>query len=410
MLSSLTSRELFLCARGARPGANISYMVGNTTQNLHNVSLEQTAVPAPVEWAPGGPVRLVDQTLLPRQLTYIECRSIDALAEAILTLRVRGAPAIGIAAAYGLCLAADLSTATGTPDFVLDLEEAAVVLRSTRPTAVNLAWALDRVLDAARLASASGVDEAREAVYTAARAIDADNSEANVRMGEYGAALLRDGMNVLTHCNAGPLAAGGIGSALGIIYTTRAQGKSVHVWVDETRPLLQGARLTAWELTRWGVPCTLIADNMAASLMADGRVDAVITGADRIAANGDAANKIGTYGLAVLARAHSVPFYMVAPVSTLDLSLPDGRAITIEERKATEITHHGGVLLAPEGVAVYNPAFDVTPSGLISAIITESGVARPPYTESLLRAHQAAYARSEAARTESQSIEGSAAL
>jgi methylthioribose-1-phosphate isomerase len=229
-------------------------------------------------------------------------------------------------------------------------------------------------------------------------------------MGEHGAALLRDGMNVLTHCNAGPLAAGGIGSALGIIYTAHRQGKGLHVWVDETRPLLQGARLTAWELTRWGVPCTLIADNMAASVMAAGRVDAVITGADRIAANGDAANKIGTYGLAVLARAHSIPFYMVAPVSTLDLSLADGRAITIEERKAAEITHHGGVLLAPDGVAVYNPAFDVTPSGLISAIITESGVARPPYGESLLRAHQAAHARSETAPAEAQSIEGSAVL
>jgi methylthioribose-1-phosphate isomerase len=385
-------------------------MVGNTTQNLHNISLEQTAVPAPVEWTPGGHVRLVDQSLLPRQLTYIECRSIDALAEAIGTLRVRGAPAIGIAVAYGLCLAADLSRAGTADDLLRDLEAAAAVLGATRPTAVNLAWALARVLDAARLASPSGVVAVREIVYAAARAIDADNTAANARMGEHGAALLRDGMNVLTHCNAGPLAAGGIGSALGIIYTAHKQGKSLHVWVDETRPLLQGARLTAWELTRWGVPCTLIADNMAASLMAAGRVDAVITGADRIAANGDAANKIGTYGLAVLARAHSVPFYTVAPVSTLDLSLADGRAITIEERDAAEITHHGGLLLAPEGVAVYNPAFDVTPSGLISAIITESGVARPPYTESLLRAHQAAHARGETAPTEAQSIEGSAAL
>ena len=367
-------------------------------------------MPAPVEWSPGDPVRLVDQTLLPRQLTYIECRTIGALAEAILTLRVRGAPAIGIAAAYGLCLAADLSTALASPALVRDLEEAASVLRATRPTAVNLAWALDRVLATARAASPAGLQAVRQAVYATARAIDVENALANALMGEHGAALLRDGMNVLTHCNAGPLAAGGIGSALGIIYTAHSQGKGLHVWVDETRPLLQGARLTAWELTRWGIPCTLIADSMAASVMAAGRVDAVITGADRIASNGDAANKIGTYGLAVLARAHNIPFYIVAPVSTLDLSLPDGQAITIEERKAAEITHHGGVLLAPDGVAVYNPAFDVTPSGLISAIITESGVARPPYGETLLRAHQAAHARSEAARTGAQSIEGSAAL
>ncbi len=367
-------------------------------------------MPAPVQWSPGKPVRLVDQTLIPRQLTYIDCLTIDTLAEAIRTLRVRGAPAIGIAAAYGLCLAADLSGAALGADLVRDLEAAASVLRATRPTAVNLAWALDRVLDAARLASLSGPDAVRQAVYASARAIDAGNTAANARMGEHGAALLRDGMNILTHCNAGPLAAGGIGSALGIIYTAHEQGKRLHVWVDETRPLLQGARLTAWELTRWGIPCTLIADNMAASLMGAGRVDAVITGADRIAANGDAANKIGTYGLAVLAHAHGIPFYMAAPVSTLDLSLPDGRAITIEERKAAEITHHGGVLLAPDGVAVYNPAFDVTPAGLISAIITESGVARPPYDDTLERAHQAARARSGTAPAEAQSIEGSAAL
>ena len=388
--------------------------MANTIRNPH-IDIDPDAgeissVPAPVQWSPGEPVRLVDQTLIPRQLTYIDCLSIDALAEAIRTLRVRGAPAIGIAAAYGLCLAAGLSAAADAPGLLRDLEAAASVLRATRPTAVNLAWALDRVLDAARLALPSGRNAVRQAVYAAARAIDADNSEANARMGEHGAALLRDGMNVLTHCNAGPLAAGGIGTALGIIYTAHEQSKRLHVWVDETRPLLQGARLTAWELTRWGVPCTLIADNMAASLMGTGRVDAVITGADRIAANGDAANKIGTYGLAVLAHAHDIPFYMAAPVSTLDLSLPDGRAITIEERKAAEITHHGGVLLAPDGVAVYNPAFDVTPAGLISAIITESGVARPPYNDTLERAYQAAHARSDTAPAEAQSIEGSAAL
>jgi methylthioribose-1-phosphate isomerase len=392
--------------------------VGNITPNpnipatAEAAGTEPAAVPAPVQWSLSGPVRLVDQTLLPAHLTYIECGSIDALAEAILTLRVRGAPAIGIAAAYGLCLAADLSSATTALGLLRDLKDAASVLRATRPTAVNLAWALDTVLDAARSASPWSPEEVREAVYRAARRIDKDNTAANALIGEHGAALLRDGMSVLTHCNAGPLAAGGTGTALGVIYTAHAGGKRLHVWVDETRPLLQGARLTAWELTRWGVPCTLIADNMAASLMGAGRVDAVITGADRIAANGDVANKIGTYGLAVLARAHDIPFYVVAPVSTLDLSLPNGRAITIEERKPAEITHHGGVLLAPDGVAVYNPAFDVTPAALISAIITESGVARPPYERSLREAYEAAQARTEAAHSTpaAQSIEGSAAL
>ena len=388
----------------------IDNTVANTSQQLHIDTGAPSAVPAPVEWSPGEPVRLVDQTLLPRQLTYIKCRTIDELAEAIGTLRVRGAPAIGIAAAYGLCLAAGLSTASDAPGLLRDLEGAAVVLRATRPTAVNLAWALDRVLSAARAASLSSVDDVREVVYRAARDIDAENTEANASLGEHGASLLRDGMNVLTHCNAGPLAAGGTGTALGAIYSAHTQGKRVHVWVDETRPLLQGARLTAWELTRWGIPCTLIADSMAASVMAAGRVDAVITGADRIAANGDVANKIGTYGLAVLAHAHDIPFYIAAPISTLDLSLPDGRAITIEERKAAEITHHAGVLLAPDGVAVYNPAFDVTPAGLISAIITESGVARPPYLETLPGAQKAAGARSETAATTVQSFEGSAAL
>ena len=221
--------------------------------------------------------------------------------------------------------------------------------------------------------------EVRAVVLATAERIDRENREANLRMGEYGAALLLSGMNVLTHCNAGPLAAGGIGSALGIIYTAHNEGKDLHVWVDETRPILQGARLTAWELGQWGIPYTLLADNMAASLMSAGKVDAVLVGADRIAANGDTANKIGTYGLAVLANYHRIPFYVAAPCSTLDPSLPDGTHIKIEQRPPEEITHHGGVLYAPADAPVYNPAFDVTPSNLISAIITESGITRPPF-------------------------------
>lgn len=330
----------------------------------------------------GGRIKLIDQTLLPGEVEYVYCGTVDKLAESIRTLKVRGAPAIGVAAAYGLYLAATNSRASDTKGLMADLHAAANVLRATRPTAVNLGWALDEVLRAAaREADRSGEYlQVGAAVLAAAERIERENTEANLRMGEYGAALLRSGMNVLTHCNTGPLAAGGIGSALGVIYTAHQDGKDLHVWVDETRPLLQGARLTAWELGLWGIPHTLLADNMAASLMAAGRVDAVLVGADRIAANGDTANKIGTYGLAVLANYHSIPFYVVAPQSTLDPSLPDGSHIKIEQRAPEEVTHHGGKLYAPEGTPVYNPAFDVTPNSLISAIITESGVMRPPFT------------------------------
>ncbi len=341
----------------------------------------ENRVPSPVEWLSEGALRLVDQTLLPARLEYLACRSVGELADAICKLMVRGAPALGVAAAYGLCLAADQSASCDLTSFLDDLEVAASALRSTRPTAVNLGWALDTVLAAAR--NASDIVEARTAIYATAQRIERDNEEANSSMGEHGATLLHDGMNVLTHCNTGPMAACGIGSALGLVYTAHTQGKRLHVWVDETRPLLQGARLTTWELGTWGVPCTLIADNMAASLMRAGRVDAVLVGADRIAANGDVANKIGTYGLAVLSHAHDIPFYVAAPTSTIDLDIPTGDVIKIEERHPDEVTHHGGKRLAPEGVAVYNPAFDVTPNRLVSCIITESGLLRPPYSVSL---------------------------
>jgi len=352
----------------------------------------QDGVLQPVEWLTGGTVRLVDQTLLPQRLEYVDCGYIEKLAECIRTLKVRGAPAIGVAAAYGLCLAARNSRAPDVPALLADLHAAADTLRATRPTAVNLSWALAEVLRAAEQeASYSGeYDDVRVAVLATARRIDLDNRQANLKIGTAGAELLRDGMNVLTHCNTGPLAAGGIGTALGVIYVAHSQGKRLHVWVDETRPLLQGARLTAWELQQWGVPCTLIADNMAASLMGAGKVDAVLVGADRIAANGDTANKIGTYGLAVLARAHDVPFYVVAPTSTFDPGIPDGSGIKIEHRHADEITHHGGQRYAPEGMAAYNPAFDVTPNHLINAIISESDISRSPYNESLKRALLAA--------------------
>lgn len=340
----------------------------------------------PVEWLsePDGTLRILDQTLLPSETRYIDCRSIEVLADAIRTLKVRGAPLIGVAAAYGLALAADASKSADSASLLDDLVEAARVLGSTRPTAVNLAWALGEVLTAARRAAVEGdVAAIKQAVVSAAQRIDAENTEANRVMGEHGAALLQSGMNVLTHCNAGALAAGGIGSALGLIFTAHEQGKKLHVWVDETRPLLQGARLTAWELSQWGVPHTLITDNMAASLMQAGKVDAVVVGSDRIAANGDVANKIGTYGLAVLAHHHNIPFYVAAPVSTIDPNIRSGREIIIEERHAQEVTHHGGKAYAPENTNVYNPAFDVTPNELVSAIITESGIAKPPFNSAI---------------------------
>ncbi|HEX8228976.1 MAG TPA: S-methyl-5-thioribose-1-phosphate isomerase [Chloroflexia bacterium] len=340
-------------------------------------------VPPPVQWLPSGAVRLVDQTRLPHHLEFLDCRSISELAEAILKLQVRGAPAIGLAGAYGLALAAHLSRASDPATLLQDLEQAARVLRQTRPTAVNLPWAIDTVMEAAREARGKSRETIRETVLAAAQRLDRENEAANLRMGEYGAELLKDGMNVLTHCNAGPLAAGGIGTALGVIYTAHRQGKKLHVWVDETRPLLQGARLTAWELGQWGIPYTLIADSMAASLMKAGRVDAVITGADRIAANGDVANKIGTYGLAVLANAHGLPYYAAAPSSTIDPHMSSGADIVIEERHADEVTHHGGRQVAPHQATVYNPAFDVSPANLVSCIITESGLIRAPFEQGL---------------------------
>ena len=343
-------------------------------------------VPPPVQWLPTGVVRLVDQTRLPHHLEYLDCRTVAELADAILRLKVRGAPAIGLAGAYGLAMAARISEAADAVTLMRDLQHAALVLRQTRPTAVNLPWALDTVLEVAGAAFNAGAAATREAALAEARRIDRENEAANLRMGDYGAELLADGMNVLTHCNAGPLAAGGIGTALGVIYTAHKQGKKLHVWVDETRPLLQGVRLTAWELGQWGIPYTVIADNMAASLMKAGRVDAVITGADRIAANGDVANKIGTYGLAVLAHAHGLPYYAAAPSSTIDPHMRSGSDITIEERHADEVTHHGGTRMAPQHALVYNPAFDVSPANLVSCIITESGLLRPPFEEGLRQA------------------------
>jgi methylthioribose-1-phosphate isomerase len=338
-----------------------------------------------VEWTPAGTVRLIDQTRLPSEEVYIECRSVDEIAEAIRTMKVRGAPAIGITAAMGLALGAQTIRTTTVAEFQAALEAMASGLIRTRPTAVNLAWAVRRLLAVARKARDLPLGEIRATLVAEARAVCEEDLRANRAMGQHGQSLVPDPARILTHCNAGGLATAGYGTAVGVIRAAAEAGKRVAVWVDETRPLLQGARLTAWELRRAGIPATLITDSMAGHFMCQGQVDLVVVGADRIALNGDVANKIGTYGVAVLARAHGIPFYVAAPISTLDLTLNDGSAIPMEERAPTEVTHVGGRRLAPEGIRVANPAFDLTPASYVEAIITERGIARAPYEESLPR-------------------------
>ncbi len=341
----------------------------------------ETHILLPIKWLPEGKVRFLDQTRLPQEEVWLETADYREVAEAIRELRLRGAPLIGIAAAYGLALASLSLPEDDAAHALPRLKAAAAELAATRPTAVNLAWALDRLL--AMITGDSEVKAIRTALLEEARRVHEEDVAANRRLGRHGAALLPQGASVLTHCNAGSLATGGYGTALGVVRSARETGRLHHVYATETRPLLQGARLTAWELTREGIPFTLIVDSAAGSLLRRGEADAVIVGADRITANGDVANKIGTYSLAVLARENGVPFYVAAPTSTIDLSLATGEAIPIEERSAQEVTSLRGIDLAPEGTAAANPAFDVTPHDYITAIITENGVAREPYEESL---------------------------
>ncbi len=336
-----------------------------------------------VTWTPAGTVRLIDQTRLPTEEVYVECRTIEEVAEAIRTMRVRGAPAIGVTAAMGLALGAQTIRAESFKEFFEALEGMASLLTRTRPTAVNLAWGVRRLLNLARKSRDLSLQETQAALVAEARAMREEDIRINRTMGQHGQALISNPARVLTHCNAGGLATAGYGTAVGVIRAAAEAGKRIMVWVDETRPLLQGARLTAWELQRAGIPVTLITDNMAGYFMGRGQVDVVVVGADRIARNGDVANKIGTYGVALLARAHGIPFYVAAPISTLDLSLTDGSRIPIEERAPEEVTHVGGRQLAPAGIRVANPAFDVTPASFVDAIITERGVARAPYEVSL---------------------------
>ncbi|MGA9998372.1 MAG: S-methyl-5-thioribose-1-phosphate isomerase [Pyrinomonadaceae bacterium] len=338
-----------------------------------------------VEWTDEG-ISMLDQRLLPTEEKYLMLRSYDEVADAIKQMVVRGAPAIGVSAAMGLALGAKQSVGTSIADLEYDFDYMCEVMSKTRPTAVNLFWAIERMREAFRRAKSetNDTEEVKQRLVNEAQAIFKEDIEANRALGRFGGELMPDGATVLTHCNAGALAtAGDYGTALGVIRGARDAGKRIAVIADETRPFLQGSRLTAWELSKDEIPVTVITDNMAGHVMKQGKVDAVVVGADRIAANGDTANKIGTYMVAVLARQHNIPFYVAAPVSTLDLTLSTGEEIPIEERDSREVTHMREHRLAPEGVAVHNPAFDVTPNELITAIITDKGVARPPYITSL---------------------------
>ena len=333
-----------------------------------------------------GHLMLLDQTCLPTETVEVECRSVEAVWEAIRSLRVRGAPAIGIAAAYGVCIGLQTTSNATDAELFARLEEVAAYLATSRPTAVNLFWALDRMKARATALRGETVQELRVALLAEAQAIHEEDRQTCRAIGRFGAELLSSGQGVLTHCNAGGLATADYGTALAVFFAAHEAGKQIHVYADETRPLLQGARLTAWELKQRGIDVTLICDSMAAQVMREGRVQVVVTGADRIAANGDTANKIGTYGVALLAAAHDIPFYVAAPTSTFDLSIASGTEIPIEQRSADEITHSFGRQTAPDGIAVYNPAFDVTPARFIKAIICERGVIQPVTREKIAEA------------------------
>jgi methylthioribose-1-phosphate isomerase len=339
-----------------------------------------------IEWNDEGVV-MIDQRKLPGAEVYVKCKTPQEVAKAIKTMVIRGAPAIGVAAAMGLALGVRMSKATGTQKLATEFYKTCELMAVTRPTAVNLFWAIDRMKRVFAEATGAGqsVDQIKDRLEAEARHIHDEDVASCRAMGAFGAAMVPQTARVLTHCNAGALATAGYGTALGVIRGAVEQGKKVVVFADETRPFLQGSRLTAWELTRDGIDTTVITDNMSGAMMSGGQVDLVVVGADRIAANGDVANKIGTYTVAVLAKEHGIPFYVAAPISTIDLSTPDGSTIPIEERNAREVTHLGPTRLTPLAAHVRNPAFDVTPHKYVTAIITENGIARAPYTESLAK-------------------------
>jgi len=335
-----------------------------------------------LEWTEEG-IRFLDQTKLPTEETYVTAKSYEQVADVIRTMVVRGAPAIGVAAGMGIAIGVKNSKAETVAELKKDFDQICKVIGETRPTAVNLFWAIRRMQEKFETLRIRPMPQIKDAIIEEAQRMHAEDIAANQAMGRHGAALMPSSGGVLTHCNAGALATAGYGTALGVIRAAVEQGKTIHVYADETRPFLQGSRLTAWELMKDGIPTTVISDNMAGAMMKQGKIGAIVVGADRIAANGDVANKIGTYTVAVLAKEHGIPFYVAAPISTIDLATADGNGIPIEQRNAKEVTHIAGRQMVPEGVAVENPAFDVTPAKYVAAIITERGIAKAPFGESL---------------------------
>ena len=335
-----------------------------------------------LEWTPRG-VIFIDQTKLPTEEVYVTCTTHQQVADVIRNMVVRGAPAIGVAAAMGIALGVQNSKAENSADLKKDIDEISETIRQTRPTAVNLFWAIRRMQDKFATLINLPVDQIKKALIEESQRMHAEDIAANQAMGRHGATLMPSSGGVLTHCNAGALATAGYGTALGVIRAAVEAGKKIHVYADETRPFLQGSRLTAWELMKDGIPTTVISDNMAGVMMQQGKIGAIVVGADRIAANGDVANKVGTYTVAILAKEHGIPFYVAAPISTVDLETPDGSKIPIEQRNKREVSHIAGKQMVPDGVEIENPAFDVTPAKYVAAIITEKGIARAPYGESL---------------------------
>jgi methylthioribose-1-phosphate isomerase len=335
-----------------------------------------------LEWTDKG-VRFLDQTKLPTEESYVTAATYQQVADAIRTMVVRGAPAIGVAAAMGIALGVKTSKAETGSELKRELDQICAAIGETRPTAVNLFWAIRRMQEKFEMLRIRPISQIKQAMIEEAQRMHAEDIAANQAMGRHGATLMPASGGVLTHCNAGALATAGYGTALGVIRAAVEQGKKIHVYADETRPFLQGSRLTAWELMKDGIPTTVISDNMAGAMMSHGKIGAIVVGADRIAANGDVANKIGTYTVAVLAKEHGIPFYVAAPTSTVDLATPDGSGIPIENRNVREVSHIAGKQMVPDGVEIENPAFDVTPAKYVAAIITERGIARAPYEESL---------------------------
>src|SRR6202050_3736420 len=335
-----------------------------------------------LEWTDKG-VRFIDQTKLPTEETYVTCKNYEQVADAIRNMVVRGAPAIGVAAAMGIALGMKNSNAENGGELKRDFEQICEVIGKTRPTAVNLFWAIRRMRDKFEILRVRPLSQIKQALVEEAQRMHAEDIAANQAMGRFGATLMPASGSVLTHCNAGALATAGYGTALGVIRAAVEQGKKIHVYADETRPFLQGSRLTAWELMKDGIPTTVISDNMAGAIMKQGKIGAIVVGADRIARNGDVANKIGTYTVGVLAHEHAIPCSVPAPFSTIDLATSDGSKIPIEQRGAREVTHIAGKQMVPDGVQIENPAFDVTPAKYMTAIITERGIARAPYEKAL---------------------------